>query len=116
MTLHSKDNMSMISTNGGISRSAHEDITDTSDSGGYTLEVENDIDIKSNAGMYRVVSFGDIDITANSDLNLYADGFVFLGGTKLKVNDSLSIYGTEEPNNTVVPNPEEGTLYFRLLD
>ena len=107
-----------ISTGGSMSRVANGDINDESISGSYTLTTGNAINATTKNGPISIMATGgDINIGSSTGrTNLKSQSCLCLDAPRLKLRNSIGIYGTVEPSDLGLTNLEEGTLYFKLLD
>lgn len=57
-----------------------------------------------------------VNITSGGDnVNIRAHNSIRLAGKSIKLPDSRTIYGTEDPNDLNLHDVEEGTIYFKLI-
>lgn len=79
------------------------------------ISANNAISISSN-NTIAISANNDISITSlNKNINLNSPSVVTISAKRFVLNNKDFIYGTTDPNEVVLPNLSEGTLYFRLL-
>ena len=78
------------------------------------ISASNSININSN-GALSITANDTISISSNKNINIDSSSVVSIGAKRLVLNNKDFIYGTTDPNEVVLPNLSEGTLYFRLL-
>ena len=53
---------------------------------------------------------------SEQDINLTTDNTLNLNSNRIKLRNSKTIYGTQDPNDMDLSDIDEGTLYFRVLN
>ena len=99
LTLHiSHDDLNMDIDAKALDVSSSESINITTDKA-FTLTTDDNISISSNS----------------KSINIDSASILSLGAKRIVLNNKDFIYGTVDPNEVVIPQLSEGTLYFRLL-
>jgi len=83
----------------------------------YPMNIQsNDLEITSKGEIVTSADGGGIALNAKEDLNLSTDdNLVFRAKTLVLQNTSDNcLYGVADPNDLILPNVAEGTMYFKL--
>jgi len=82
----------------------------------YNLKIQSkkfEVDSKDDVKIY---TDKDYELISEQDINLTTDNIINLNSNRIKLRNSRTIYGTQDPNDMDLSDIDEGTLYFRVLN
>lgn len=104
------------SSDGGKNTTVKTGIAQNITNGKYSVTAETGITETATNGPVNL-SGDTVAINANnSEIHMKSSTCIYLDAPKLRLGGYGIIYGTEDPRSLNIPNPEEGLLYFRLMN